>query len=217
MARHFCMVTIRPSWCILNLTKCFTQEVAQMNKTMLAALAAAAMLLLNPLPGLTRGSQPQGSNLPGAQRQGFNPRGPSSHGTYQPGFRTRGSYPGGYSSGGYRGTYHHGGYRYGGYPYRGYYGRYPYRSNVYYSGGLWLDPGWGFWWGGPAWPYYYPHYSTPPVVIQQSPTEYIQRDQETEEPDYWYYCRSPEGYYPYIQRCPNGWLKVAPSTVPPDQ
>jgi hypothetical protein len=208
-----------------------------MKTTMIVALAATAMLLMNPLPGFARGAQGQGPNA----------RGPSSSGSYQQGSQARGSYRQGgsryggyrgtysqggyrgtYSHGGYRGTYSHGGYRYGGYPHSGYryggypyggyyYGGYPYRSNVYFSGGIWVDPLWGPWWWGPAWPYYYPYYSTPPVVIQQSPTEYIQRDQEAEGADYWYYCRNPEGYYPYIQRCPNGWMKVAPSTVPPDQ
>ena len=26
----------------------------------------------------------------------------------------------------------------------------------------------------------------------------------------------PYPYYPYVQQCPGGWMKVAPSTVPPD-
>lgn len=213
-----------------------------MKKAMIVALAATALLLLNPLPGFARGSQSHGSYS----------RGPSVHGSYQQGGYGRGGYGGsyqqgsyrhgGYSHGGYRyggsygyrhggypyGGYRHGGYpnsgyRYGGYPYGGYsYWGYPYRSNAYYSGSVWIGPGWGSWGLGVGWPYYYPYYSypyysSPPVVIQQSPTEYIQRDQETDEPDYWYYCRNPEGYYPYVQRCPNGWMKVAPSAVPPDQ
>lgn len=32
--------------------------------------------------------------------------------------------------------------------------------------------------------------------------------------DYSYYCRDPVGYYPDIQRCPSGWLQVAPDTAP---
>jgi hypothetical protein len=28
--------------------------------------------------------------------------------------------------------------------------------------------------------------------------------------NYWHYCRNPEGYYPYVKNCPNGWLQVAP-------
>ena len=32
--------------------------------------------------------------------------------------------------------------------------------------------------------------------------------------NYWHYCRNPEGYYPYVKNCPEGWLQVAPQ---PDQ
>jgi hypothetical protein len=198
-------------------TDCFTQEVADMKTTMIVALAATAMLLMNPLPGFARGSQSQGPNARGPATAGSYQQGGSRYGGHR-GSYSHGGYRGAYSHGGYRGTYSHGGYRYGGYPYGGYhYWGHPNRSNVYFSGGIWVDPLWGPWWWGPAWPTYYPYYSTPPVVIQQSPTEYIQRNQEAEGADYWYYCRTPEGFYPYVQRCPNGWMKVAPSSVPPDQ
>jgi hypothetical protein len=67
--------------------------------------------------------------------------------------------------------------------------------------------------GGPLW-YRYPYpayYYAPPTVLSVSPpsTVYIQPDQETEE-HFWYYCTSPQGYYPYVKKCPNGWLRVAP-------
>ena len=32
---------------------------------------------------------------------------------------------------------------------------------------------------------------------------------------YWAYCRSPQGYYPYVSDCPAGWLPVAPTSPPP--
>jgi hypothetical protein len=32
---------------------------------------------------------------------------------------------------------------------------------------------------------------------------------------YWAYCRSPQGYYPYISECPAGWLPVTPTSPPP--
>ena len=28
--------------------------------------------------------------------------------------------------------------------------------------------------------------------------------------NYWYYCQDPEGYYPDINECPDGWQQVAP-------
>lgn len=48
--------------------------------------------------------------------------------------------------------------------------------------------------------YYYP----PPVYVEPVP-RYV-------EPidGYWYYCPDV-GYYPAVQVCPNGWLKVVPN------
>jgi len=77
--------------------------------------------------------------------------------------------------------------------------------------GVWIGPGWGPGWGYPYYPYYY---SAPPVVIQQQPDTYIQQTPESSTPSYWYYCREPEGYYPYVKKCPKGWLKVVPPSTP---
>jgi hypothetical protein len=50
--------------------------------------------------------------------------------------------------------------------------------------------------------YAYPVYVQNPVYDQsQAP--------------YWAYCRSPQGYYPYVTDCPAGWLPVAPTSPPP--
>jgi hypothetical protein len=81
--------------------------------------------------------------------------------------------------------------------------------------------GWGW---GPAlgigllglglWEATYPHYVYPePVIVQQPVTEvYVQpAPRRSAESGYWYYCQNPEGYYPYVRRCPNGWMKVVPS------
>lgn len=81
---------------------------------------------------------------------------------------------------------------------------------------VWLGPGWGPWWG-PYYPYYYPYYTAPPVVIKEEPGEYIHRTPEASEPVYWYFCKDPEGYYPYVKRCPKGWLKVVPPSTSPDE
>jgi hypothetical protein len=32
---------------------------------------------------------------------------------------------------------------------------------------------------------------------------------------YWYYCNSPQGYYPTVSQCPGGWTTV-PASQPPD-
>ncbi len=85
-----------------------------------------------------------------------------------------------------------------------------------FRGGIWIGPGWGPWWWGPPAPLYpYPYYPPePPVVIQQPPVIYQQPQQPPEQPYYWYYCPDPAGYYPYIKKCPKGWIKVIPAPPP---
>ncbi len=85
-----------------------------------------------------------------------------------------------------------------------------------YPGG-WGPPAyspWGYW-GRPVVvappPVYY--YAGPPVVVQPAPPVYVRPDPE--ESDFWYYCESARGYYPYVKTCPGGWMKVVPETVPP--
>ena len=74
-----------------------------------------------------------------------------------------------------------------------------------------------FFWGGsfvvgPWYPYGY--YAPPPVIIQQQPPVYVEPEQQ--EDNYWYYCRDPEGYYPYVRNCADGWMKVVPDPTPPN-
>jgi hypothetical protein len=91
-------------------------------------------------------------------------------------------------------------------------------------GGHYGHSSFGFYFGAPFYsypynsypyqnPYYYPPAvvtvpATPPVYIQQSPPVAQQYPS-----GYWYYCDNPEGYYPYIKECLNGWQQVAP--IPP--
>ena len=88
---------------------------------------------------------------------------------------------------------------------RGGHGGFSFRSSI------WVGPGW---WGPWGYPYsypYYPYYAEPPVVIEKQAPVYVQPNRQQEESDYWYFCPKPQGYYPYIKRCPSGWLKVVPS------
>lgn len=66
----------------------------------------------------------------------------------------------------------------------------------------------GFAFGYP-YPFGYPAYFPPEVaVVPASPPEYIEQADDVAQQDYWYRCGQPEGYYPYVQACPGGWLKV---------
>jgi hypothetical protein len=63
-----------------------------------------------------------------------------------------------------------------------------------------------------GYPYAYYGYTYPPaIVVPSTPPVYIQRNEAPpSEPNYWYYCRKPAGYYPYVRECPGGWLQVTP-------
>lgn len=94
-----------------------------------------------------------------------------------------------------------------------------------FHGSVWIGPGWGgwgpWWWGAPAYPYYdaraYPYYDdydwAPPVANQE---RYEQPAPQREEQSYWYFCPDSRNYYPYVKKCPSGWLKVIPADAPPD-
>ena len=62
----------------------------------------------------------------------------------------------------------------------------------------------GFWWAPGWWAPGYPPYAAPPANGQP----------ETQPQSYWYYCQNPQGYYPYVQQCPEGWQTVVPAPPP---
>ncbi len=67
----------------------------------------------------------------------------------------------------------------------------------------------------PLWPYwghYRPVYSYP--VVSPAPIISVQPVPQVippPAPAYWYYCTNPEGYYPYVSQCPDGWRPVTPT------
>ena len=73
---------------------------------------------------------------------------------------------------------------------------------------FWNGWGWSAWngWNGwaPGWgpgsgvlPYWWP---SPPVASEQTAM--------------WVYCQNPEGFFPYVQDCPSGWIPVVPGPPP---
>jgi len=92
-------------------------------------------------------------------------------------------------------------------------------DHVHFGVGVMLGP--------PVYPLYAPAYYYPPVyresVVVVPPTEYV--EQESPAPaagmpsapasdGYWYYCAKSQKYYPYVKKCPAGWMKV--SSTPSD-
>lgn len=105
----------------------------------------------------------------------------------------------------------HGYYR-GGH-YGGYWGG-PRISLGFYGPGYW---GPGYWGGYPGYGYGYGYgYAAPPVVVVPSePRIYVERDAPAAAPSagpqqWWYWCASAKGYYPYVSACSEGWQRVAP-------
>ena len=63
-------------------------------------------------------------------------------------------------------------------------------------------------------PYYEPTYIAPPVVALPPPPTNLAQGPSTEMPGgspWWYFCRKPGAYYPYVRECPSGWEKVSPT------
>jgi hypothetical protein len=124
------------------------------------------------------------------------------------------SWAGGGHHGGHYGW--HGNFHYGWYGPRYGWGYYPYRGYYPFYWGAWIG-GWpyGGWpyasytagWPYLGWPYYSSGVTAPPAY--SAPAQ--------EQPYYWYYCRDPQGYYPYIKSCPGGWIPVVPNETPPNQ
>ncbi|MFO6296855.1 hypothetical protein [Rahnella selenatireducens] len=92
---------------------------------------------------------------------------------------------------------------------------YGYYAHGYYSHGYY---GHG-WYGGPRvivgipWGPPPPVYYGPPPVVYVAPAQpqaYVEKT-----PNYAYYCQNPAGYYPQVQRCARGWMKVVVSDSAP--
>ncbi len=102
----------------------------------------------------------------------------------------------------------------------------PAAAHGYYHGGYWGGPRvtFGFyggpWYWGPGWGYPYGYgygYAAPPVVVVPSePRVYVERDapatapSDANQPQWWYWCPSAKGYYPYVSTCSEGWQRVPP-------
>ncbi len=97
-------------------------------------------------------------------------------------------------------------------------------SHNYASGSGWhgYHHGYGFY---GYWPWYFPWtygYATPyygTSFLADAPVSYVGMAPEesgiVQPATSWYYCRSPEGYFPYVKTCPSGWQTVPIQPVPP--
>ena len=70
-----------------------------------------------------------------------------------------------------------------------------------------------FYYGPPAYYYPPPYYYPPAVYTPAAPPVYVEQSTSQQAPaqlQYWYYCDSAQGYYPYVKQCPGGWRQVSP-------
>lgn len=94
-----------------------------------------------------------------------------------------------------------------------------------FSFGFWGGPGfWGPGYWGPGFGYWGP----PAVVYAPAPEPrvWVESDQavatppvshvpsDANAPQWWYWCVSARGYYPYVSNCAEGWQRVAPQPTP---
>jgi hypothetical protein len=91
--------------------------------------------------------------------------------------------------------------------------------------GVYVDP-WAVFYPWATYPYGYGYYGYPQVVVTQpaAPTVYVEREQQpapqtvapAQQSSDWYYCRKPQGYYPYVRSCSEAWQRV-PAQPPVQQ
>ena len=122
-----------------------------------------------------------------------------------------------------RGEYHGGGHHGGGGHHHHHHG------NGAFLGGVGIGYSLGYGYGAyDYYPYTYRPYVVPPTVVTVpvpvTPPIYIQQSAPAPTPvakqyppGYWYHCSNPEGYYPYVKDCPNGWQQVEPSPANQNQ
>ncbi|MGA7965092.1 MAG: hypothetical protein WCB49_04245 [Gammaproteobacteria bacterium] len=94
------------------------------------------------------------------------------------------------------------------------------RSGYWHHG--WYNGLWAWWWiaGGvwfyypaPIYPYPNPYVPGTVTVVNTEPTPPAAPAQAPAA-QYWYHCKAPEGYYPYVAQCPDGWTKVPATPAP---
>lgn len=94
-----------------------------------------------------------------------------------------------------------------------------------WRGGYWVhgdhDGRLGWWWVVAGLWYFYPQpvypYPEPYAPLYYPP---VQPELPIPAPppvQYWYYCNAAKAYYPYVQTCPGGWVRVPATPSAPNQ
>ena len=51
-----------------------------------------------------------------------------------------------------------------------------------------------------------------PIIIERAPTMPPPPSVSRTQGEHWFYCAQSQAYYPYVNSCPAGWMKVVPQT-----
>jgi hypothetical protein len=81
-------------------------------------------------------------------------------------------------------------------------------GGFYFSGWVpWYSP-WYYGYGYPSG--YYVESAAPLEYVEMNPPAPVADTPAASEtaPGVWYYCKNPEGYYPYVKNCTDGWQEV---------
>jgi len=120
---------------------------------------------------------------------------------------------------------HHGFVGHGGFGHRGFVRPFCcFGSRAFFGIGFGV-PWFPFWYpyAYPYFPYPYPAYPAYSASVPVQPPYLVSQGPEAASPAMqpWYYCKSANGYYPYVSQCPGGWVQVSPQppgatqSVPP--
>lgn len=76
-------------------------------------------------------------------------------------------------------------------------------------GWWWVAAGSWYFYSAPVYPYPDPYMPPVTVINQQPPVMAPQANAPAQPPaQFWYYCDSAKGYYPYVPSCPEAWRTV---------
>lgn len=99
----------------------------------------------------------------------------------------------------------------------GFHGRHGGSHVGVYFGGSYFNPYWPWPYWNYSYPYYYPPYAyyPPPYPRADYPGYDGSATPGPAPAQFWYYCKDPSGYYPYVQSCNGPWhaVPVKPQTT----
>lgn len=104
-------------------------------------------------------------------------------------------------------TFHHNAFRF-----HGHWNHWSPAHRTWWRHGHWWH-GWhgahfGWWWAVGPWWYWYDSPVYPYPAYASTDVSGDEGAYDGDDDSMWYYCRNPEGYYPYVKHCNGEWQQV---------